>query len=191
MLSVQRICRHGSGTFLTLAAEKDLVTTDIRKWVSASPIRPIALGSIAAGVVDLAYAVVFNSRTGTPAIVIPQSIASGLIGMRAFREGMPSAVLGLVLHFGILFMAAAIYFLASRKMRPLAARPMSSGASYGLAIYLFMHAIVLPLSAAPKFNVTPLSVASDLVVHIVLIGPIVAWAIHWYPEEHAASAAHE
>lgn len=167
------------------------MTTDMRKWVSTSPIRPITLGSIAAGVADLAYAVVFNGRTGTPAIVIPQSIASGLIGMRAFREGTASAVLGLVLHFGILFVAAAVYFLASRKIRAVVARPMSSGASYGLAIYLSMHAIVLPLSAAPKFTVTPLSVASDLVVHIVFIGPIVAWAIHCYPEQHAASAAHE
>lgn len=154
------------------------MNTDIRKWSRISSLRSIGIGSIAAGAVDLAYAIAFNSHAGIPAIVIPQSIASGLLGMRAFREGVASAALGLVLHLGILFVAAVIYFLASRKLTMLVTRPMISGALFGLCIYLFMHLIVVPLSAAPEFKVTLVSVVSDLVVHVVLIGPIIALAVH-------------
>ena len=151
---------------------------EVQGWPRTSPIRLIGAGSIAAGIIDLVYAIVFNSRAGVPAIVIPQSVASGLLGINAFRDGWASAALGVVLHFGILFVAAGSYFLASRKLRVLVMRPKTYGALFGLAIYLFMHAIVLPLSAAPKFKVTPASTVSDLIVHIVLIGPIIAWAIH-------------
>lgn len=153
--------------------------------------RSIGLGSTAAGAVDLAYAIAFNSHAGIPAIVIPQSIASGLLGIRAFREGFASAALGVVLHFGILFVAAAIYFLASRKLTMLVTRPMMSGAFFGLGIYLFMHEIVLPLSAAPEFKVTPVSAISDLAVHVVLIGPIIAWAVRRCHPRRIADAAQE
>ena len=151
---------------------------EISEWRRTSPLRFIGIGSIVAGVIDLAYAIAFNSRAGIPAIAIPQSIASGLLGINAFRDGLASAVLGVALHFGILFVAAGGYFVASRKLSVLTMWPKACGALFGLDIYLFMHVIVLPLSAAPKFKVTPVSMASDLVVHIVLIGPIIVWAIH-------------
>jgi uncharacterized membrane protein YagU involved in acid resistance len=150
---------------------------EIQRWPKLSPIRFIGVGSLAAGVIDLVYAIAFNSRAGVPAVVIPQSVASGLLGVDAFRGGWVSAAFGVALHFGILFVAAGSYFLASRKVRVLTTRPKTCGALFGLAIYLFMHAIVLPLSAAPKFKGTSASVVSDLIVHIVLIGPIVALAV--------------
>jgi uncharacterized membrane protein YagU involved in acid resistance len=151
---------------------------EISEWPRTSPLSFIGIGSIVAGVVDLAYAIAFNGRAGVAAIAIPQSVASGLLGINAFRDGLASAVLGLVLHFAILFVAAGGYFVASRKLRVLTMWPKTCGALFGLDIYLFMHVIVLPLSAAPKFKVTPVSMATDLAVHIVLIGPIIVWAIH-------------
>lgn len=145
----------------------------IRTWIL------IAIGSISAGTIDLAYAIAATEHAGIPAIVIPQSIASGLLGIRAFHQGAASAVLGVVLHFSILFVAAVIYFLASRKLKVMADRPMLAGPLYGLAIYLFMHMIVLPLSLAPSFKTTSISIVCDILVHVVLIGPIVAYTIHW------------
>jgi len=41
---------------------------------------------------------------------------------------------------------------------------------YGVAIYFFMNFIVVPLSAAPKFKHTPVSISSDFVVHMFFIG---------------------
>jgi uncharacterized membrane protein YagU involved in acid resistance len=147
-------------------------------WLSVSRLRLIGAGSIAAGVIDLVYAVAFNGRAGIPAIVIPQSVASGLLGVSAFHGGMATAAVGLLLHFGILFVAATVYFSFSRKLKVLIVRPAISGALFGLAIYLVMHAVVLPLSEAPKFKSTTASTISDLIVHMALIGPIIAFAAH-------------
>lgn len=134
----------------------------------------VAAGAVVAGIVDLAYAVLFVRPAGMPAIVVPQSIASGVLGMAAFRGGGGSAALGLALHFAILLVAAAIYFVAARRLRALLIRPLSSGLLYGLAIYLFMHEVVLPLSRAPHFKSAPLAMVADLLVHAVLIGPVIA-----------------
>lgn len=138
----------------------------------------IAAGSIVAGMVDFIYAIASNAHAGIPAIVIPQAVASGVLGLPAFREGAASATLGVALHFSILFVAAALYFLASRKLRVMATRPLLAGPLYGLAIYLFMHLIVLPLSLAPSFEATPVSITRDLLVHVLLIGPLLAYAAH-------------
>jgi uncharacterized membrane protein YagU involved in acid resistance len=147
-------------------------------WLSVSRLCLIGAGSIAAGAIDLVYAIAFNSRAGIPAIVIPQSVASGLLGISAFHGGIATAAVGLLLHFGILFAAAAVYFAFSRKLNVLIARPAISGALFGLAIYMVMHVVVLPLSEAPKFKSTTASTISDLIVHIALIGPIIAFAAH-------------
>lgn len=138
----------------------------------------LAAGAATAGLVDLVYAVLFARPAGMPAAVVPQSIASGVLGMAAFRGGSASVALGIALHFAILLVAATIYFLAGRRLRGLVVRPLPWGLLYGLSIYLFMHAVVLPLSRAPHFKSTPLAMVGDLLVHVVMIGPIIALAAH-------------
>src|SRR5487761_378091 len=64
------------------------------------PYRAIVWGGLVAGVLDLAYALIaFGALHGIPLIRIPQSIASGLLGVRSFLGGWPTAALGVVLHF--------------------------------------------------------------------------------------------
>lgn len=138
----------------------------------------VAVGGFVAGTVDLAYATSMARPAGASVLVVPQAIASGLLGMAAFRGGAGAAAFGVALHFGILLVAAALYLGASRRWTVLARRPLVFGALYGLAIYLFMHALVLPLSRAPHLPGTPASLAGDLVVHVLLIGPVIAAAIH-------------
>ncbi len=151
----------------------------------------VAAGAAVAGIVDLVYAVMFVRPAGMPAIIVPQSIASGVLGMAAFRGGGTSAALGIALHFAILLVAAAIYFRAGRRLTALVARPLSSGLLYGLAFYLFMHGVVLPLSRAPHFKSAPLTMAADLLVHVILIGPIIALAAYraWARQRAPASSS--
>ena len=59
-------------------------------------------------------------------------------------------MLGVVLHFVIALGAATVYYLASRKLTFLVSSAVLCGLIYGALVYLFMHLIVLPLSAAPK-----------------------------------------
>src|SRR4030095_10491466 len=76
----------------------------------------ILWGGLTAGALDILDAfIVFGLRGASP-IRILQSIASGLLGASAFKGGMATAALGLVLHFFIACSAAAVYYAASIKL---------------------------------------------------------------------------
>lgn len=137
-------------------------------------------GGLIAGVLDLTYAIAFITLRGYPAIILPQAIASGLLGMKSFQGGILTAILGVALEFLITLVATSVYYGASRKLTFLTTSAISWGLLYGVAIYFFMHFIVVPLSAAPKFQHTRVSVVSDFVVHIFFIGLPMALAVRRY-----------
>ncbi len=113
----------------------------------APPFLPIVIGGFIVGVLDLVYAILVYGPQKP--IRIPQTIASGLLGLKSYSGGAQTATLGVVLHFLIAFGAATVYFLASHKLPFLIHRAIPSGLVYGALVYLFMHLVVLPLSAAP------------------------------------------
>ncbi len=138
----------------------------------------VVLGGLIAGAFDITYATVFSYfRSGVPPIRILQSVASGLLGSQAFEGGVPTAVLGLALHFGIALVAAAIYVFASQYLPLLVRRPVLAGSAYGIAIYAVMNLVVLPLSRFPRKLSFPLPVlVTGLLVHMFLIGVPIAFA---------------
>lgn len=148
------------------------------RFASAGPRawRAIALGGIGAAALDLCYAFTFNGLLGYSPMRVLQAIASGLLGLGAFRGGAAAAALGLVAHVAILLIAAALYYMASRRIAALTRFAWRCGVLYGLAIHATMHLVVLPLSAAPSFRITPLQVASDFAVHLLVLGPTIAFA---------------
>ena len=142
--------------------------------------RAILLGGLVAGALDLTYAVVFYGLRGVNPIRIPQSIASGLLGPGSYQGGVITAAIGVVLQFTISLVAATTYYLVSRKLGFLTRRAVIFGLLYGCAIYFFMHLVVLPLSAAPKFKTSTLSVSTDLAVHLFCVGLPIALATQRY-----------
>ena len=138
----------------------------------------ILWGGAIAGAFDLTYTTLFYSFRGVKPIRVSQSIASGLLGPKAYEGGFPTAILGVVLHFVIAIGAAAVFYLVSRKLTFLTQKPILWGPLYGAAIYFFMHLVVLPLAANPRFRTTTISIAtiSDFAVHVILIGPSIALA---------------
>jgi hypothetical protein len=138
----------------------------------------ILWGGAIAGAFDLTYAIVFYSLRGANPIRIPQSIASGLLGPKAYEGGFATAILGVALHFVIAIGAATVFYLLSCKLTFLTEKPVLWGPLYGAAIYLFMHFVVLPLAANPRLRTTTLSVPTicDFAIHMILIGPSIALA---------------
>ena len=127
---------------------------------------PILVGGGIAGTLDLISAfITFGWR-------VPRGIASGLLGARAFQGGVGTWILGVVLHFTIALSAAAIYCLASRKLPFLREHFLVCGLFYGIAIYLVMQLVVLPLSAFPLKNagITRAALTQGLLVHMFIIG---------------------
>ncbi len=135
-------------------------------------------GGLLAGILDITVAFV---RWGRP-FRIAQGIASGLLGPRAFQGGWGSAVLGMALHFFIALSAAAVFYAASRKLAFLTRRAGVWGLLYGVAVYMFMSWVVVPLSAVPKSN-APFSMASltiSLLTHMLCVGLPIALTVRHY-----------
>lgn len=140
-------------------------------------VRSVLAGGIIAGVGDITYAVVFSGFRGVPAIRILQSVASGLLGARAFEGGWSTATLGLALHFLIALILAVIFHLASRPLPFLVRHPVPCGIGYGFAVFWVMNLVVLPLSAFPrKVTFVPIVVITGLLVHMFLVGLPIALA---------------
>ena len=153
-------------------------TTSNHTLQKSKALAAILCGGAIAGALDLTYATVFYALRGVRPIRVSQSIASGLLGEKAYDGGLRTAILGVLLHFVIAMGAAAVFYLLSRKVAFLIAKPVVWGALYGAAIYFFMHFVVLPLAANPRFRTTTLSVptVSDFLIHVMLIGPSIALA---------------
>lgn len=142
---------------------------------------PIVLAGAIVGVLDILAA--FGVRaafTGSarPMLVL-QGIASGLLGPAAFRGGVTTAALGLLLHFFIAFVVAAVYYALSRRWRVLVRRAVLCGVVYGVLVHTVMNQVVLPLSRVP-LRTPPLSfTATMILVHMVLVGLPVALTVKW------------
>jgi hypothetical protein len=141
--------------------------------------RAILWGGLIAGACDITYAFIFYYlRSGTTPARILQSVASGALGAEAFKGGLPVAALGLFFHFLIACVWAAVYYLASRKLRVLVRHPFVCGVLYGAAVYALMNYVVVPLSAAPFKGSTPAAVTlvTGLLLHMFGIGLPIALA---------------
>jgi hypothetical protein len=114
--------------------------------------QPIFWGGLIAGTLDISAAFLTAwLRAGVRPVRLLQFVASGLIGAAAFNGGVKTAMLGLALHFLIATVATVVFYLASRKFLFLIEHPINFGLLYGIAVYLFMNFVVLPLSAiAPR-----------------------------------------
>lgn len=138
---------------------------------------PILVGGVVAGSLDLTSAFI------TYGWDVPRGIASGLLGSRSFHGGLTTWILGVFLHYFIASSAAAIYYVASRKLEFLKGHFFVCGLFYGIAVFLVMNLIVLPLSAFP-FKVGPFTVAEliqGLLVHMVLIGLPISYSVRRFP----------
>ena len=109
--------------------------------------QPIFWGGLIAGTLDICAAFLYAwLRGGVSPIRVLHAVASGLLGAAAFQGGGKTAVLGLALHFLIATIWTAVFYFASRRLLFLIERPVTFGLLYGVAVYLFMNFVVLPLS---------------------------------------------
>jgi hypothetical protein len=130
----------------------------------------VAAGAFA-GVVDITFACAYWAlKAGLGPQRIFQSVAAGLLGRAAFSGGASTAALGLLLHFFIAMIVAAVYFVAARTWPALWKRPWPLGIIYGIGVYAFMNVVVLPLSAAGRGSTDALWVGLGVLVHAIGIG---------------------
>lgn len=109
-----------------------------------------------------------------------QGVASTVLGPRAFSGGTATAILGLLIHFGVAFAWSAVYLLLVMRApwaRRLLAAPkgvVKVASVYGPFVWLVMSLAVIPLllHRPPRFNVRWWI---QLIGHFPFVGlPIVA-----------------
>jgi hypothetical protein len=137
-------------------------------------LRAILTGGLVAGSLDLVAALVVYGLRGAAALAVLQSIASGALGRAAFGGGARTAALGVVFHFLIATVAAAVYCAASRRLPVLTARPIACGAAYGVAVWIVMNLVVVPLSAIGWRPIDPPLAAVIILVHVACVGVPIA-----------------
>jgi uncharacterized membrane protein YagU involved in acid resistance len=147
-------------------------------FAHARPFPAIIVGGLIVGVLDLVYAIVVYSPHQP--ILVPQTIASGILGIKSYGGGVGTAVFGVILHFVIALGAATVYYLASRRLTFLVSRAVLCGLIYGALVYLFMHLVVLPLSATPKGPTHFIYQAFEFVEHWFCVGLPVALSVRHY-----------
>jgi hypothetical protein len=132
----------------------------------------IGVGGGIAGTIDLLQACILFGWD------IPLAIAGGLLGKQAFEGGAGTYVLGVLLHFSIAFSAAAIYYVASRRLAFLIDYPLVCGLFFGGAVQEVMNLVVLPLSALhARGPYTLHDLILGLAVHMVVIGLPISFSV--------------
>lgn len=152
-------------------------------------IKTIVFGALAVGVLDLIDAVAFFwFYSGVSPIRIFQSIASGVVGQPAARDGgWNTALLGILLHFVIAALIALVFYIGTRILPVLYKKPVICGLIFGVICYLVMNYAVVPLSNFPKgggFAWPPF--LNGVIGHALLVGLPVALIARWSAGKNAA-----
>lgn len=86
-------------------------------------------------------------------------------------------VIGIASHYAVLLAASAIFVLSSLRLPILRRMAWVAGPLFGVAIYVVMHFVVVPLSHAPPSAPKGIQFVEDFCGHMFVIGlPIALWA---------------
>jgi uncharacterized membrane protein YagU involved in acid resistance len=147
--------------------------------LSVTPIRVIVLAGLICGVLDIACTLTLSRLKGITPERLLQTIASALLGPKSFEGGASTAVVGLMIHFFIALVAAAIYYAASRELSVSFGHAVLGGLLYGTAVHLFMTFIVLPLSALRR-PFSAKTFATQWIVHMAFVGLPIALVVQHF-----------
>lgn len=135
--------------------------------------RATLLATLAAGTLDIGAAILLNLGVG-PRVVL-QSVAGGWLGRATYQGGWPTALLGLASHFGIMLGVAAIYMTLASRLPVLRSRWLAAGLLWGVAVWLVMSQVVVPLSASTLPAPDVPAIVQGLIVHVLMVGLPMAW----------------
>ncbi len=134
--------------------------------------RPILTATLVAGTLDIIAAIVMTLIYGRRGIdQMLGGVASGPFP-GAPDSGAGAIALGLAVHFALMAIMAAIYVAAAAKLPALRRQPILWGALYGVATYIVMNLLVVPIrfTGAPSLPGSWLGFGAQFAFHIFLVG---------------------
>ena len=131
--------------------------------------KPIAIATAVSGTLDIAFAMILTVLFGREIGNMLRYVGSGPFPA-AMDMGTGGAILGLLVHFGLMAIMATVLILFVRQRPRLLDKPVLLGVVYGLINYAVMNLIVVPLRFDAPLPPSALSIATQLFAHIVLVG---------------------
>jgi hypothetical protein len=143
-------------------------------------LRAILAAWLLCGVMDLSAAFITAHSYGVGPVRLLQGITTGLLGQASYNGGWQTAALGAAIHFFVAFCAATVFYLASRKMTFLTRRPIVSGILYGVAVYVVMYWVVVPLSLIHRRPFSWKATVVAIITHMVCVGTPISLMVRRY-----------
>jgi hypothetical protein len=152
-------------------------------------LRPILIGTLVAGTLDLLSAFVFAGMAGMSPVGVLQFVASGPFG-DAPTATVAWAIVGMAVHYSIMFCMVATYMLIAPRLPALMRHPIPAGIAYGIWLWIVMYWIVRPLRF-PEIPVphTLYGISNQLFSHCILVGiPIALLTVHYFGKQRIRGA---
>ncbi len=131
--------------------------------------RTIALATLVAGTLDILFAMILTVIYGRQIGGMLRYVGSGPVP-GAVDMGTAGAALGLLTHFALMAIMATGFVIAVRHWPTLLQKPIQAGVLYGLVTYVAMNLLIVPLRFGTPLPPKPISIATQLFAHIVLVG---------------------
>lgn len=147
-------------------------------------LKAIGLATLVSGTLDILFAVTLTLIYGRDPANMLRYVASGPFP-DATSMGAGGAMLGILVHFALMAVMAAIFVLLVRFRPAVLDTPWRTALAYGVLTYFAMNWLVVPLRFGTPLPPSALSIATQLFAHIVLVGlPFVVIARRFRTDIH-------
>lgn len=147
-------------------------------------LKAIGLATLVGGTLDILFAVTLTLIYGRDPANMLRYVASGPFP-DATSMGAGGAMLGILVHFALMAVMAAIFVLLVRFRPAVLDTPWRTALAYGVLTYFAMNWLVVPLRFGTPLPPSALSIATQSFAHIVLVGlPFVVIARRFRTDIH-------
>lgn len=142
-----------------------------RKSISFSAFETIILGTLIAGVIDIAASIgSYMLQGGKGPVIVFRYIASGLFGRAAFSGDIIYVFAGVLIHFGISFICTTTLFLIFPFIKKWLRFNLIIAFLAGAAIWAVMNFGIIPRSKVPPTNPGTIFLVYSLLIVIFCFG---------------------
>jgi hypothetical protein len=141
--------------------------------------KSILIATAISGALDISWAMSLTVLNGRRIGDMLRFVGSGPFPT-ATGMGDAGAILGLAVHFTLMAIMATVFVLAALQFRDMTRSPVKWGVIYGVVTYAVLDVLIVPLRFPAAWPPKPLSIATQLFAHVVLVGLVFAFVTRRY-----------
>lgn len=138
-------------------------------WMQRPLWRPVIVATLLCGTLDILFAIILTLLNGKSPAAMLRFVASGPFPS-ASNWGAAGSLVGLAVHYSLMAIMVVAFVAAARSIPTLTDRPIGWGIAYGIATYVMLDLLILPMRFAAAWPPRPISIGTQLFAHIVLVG---------------------